>query len=113
MDLAAGGKRVPWNCQSYGPATIPVARTVERPVDLDGRTQARNFPAIIGVSPRPIGLGQEKVPTGVEGVDLEFEILDAVPVRIEEDFEIVVVEDDRVMLRQGGPHIRLPQFGAD
>lgn len=113
LDGAAGGKRVPRNCQCYCPATIPVARVVERPVDLDGGTQPRDFPAIIGVSTRPIGLGQEKVPTGIEGVDLEFEILHTVSVRVEEDFEIVVVEDDRVMLRQGGPDIRLPQFGAD
>ena len=60
-----------------------------------------------------VGLIQEKVPAGVESVDLELEIAGVGERRLEEYFEVVVVENDGVVLGEGGLDVGLFKLGGD
>lgn len=60
-----------------------------------------------------IGLGEEEVPGGVEGVHFELEVFVGVGVGIDEEFEVVVVEDDGVVLGEGAPDVGFFEFGGD
>ena len=48
-----------------------------------------------------VRLGQQQVPGRVQGVDLQLGIEMAIAVGIEEDLEVVVVKDHRIVLGQG------------
>ena len=48
-----------------------------------------------------------------ERVDLELEVVAGVARRVEEDLEVVVVEDHRIVLGERGPDVRLLQLGGD
>ena len=60
-----------------------------------------------------VRLAEEEIPTGVERVDLEFEIVERVAGGIEEDLEVVVAEDDGIVLGERRPDVRLFEFGGD
>ena len=62
---------------------------------------------------RAVGIGQPQVPGRAQGVDLQFQVVRVVPVRVEEHLEVVVVEDHRVALRQRPPDVRLLQLRPD
>src|ERR1035441_4004681 len=97
---------------SHAPAAVVFPRIIQRSIHMHGRAQAGNLPTVVGAAAFPIGLRQEEIPTGIEGVDLKFEVVAAVARRVEEDLEIVVVKDHGIVLREGGPDVRLVQFRA-
>src|ERR1035441_4313606 len=101
------GERRPGEGDRHRPAAVAIARVVQGAVDYDGRAQARYFPTVIGLAAFAVGLGQEQIPSGIERVDLELEVVAPIARRIEEDLEIVVAEDHRIVCRQRGPHVRL------
>ena len=80
---------------------------------MDGRAQAGDLPTVVGFAAFAIRFGQEEVPAGIEGVDFELEIVAPVAGGVEEDFEIVIVEDDRIVLGEGGPDVGFLDFGGD
>src|SRR5438132_1928283 len=92
-------EHLPGKSDFYGPAPVGVARIIERPVYMDCRLQTWDFPTVHCGSAVSVGADEEQVPTGVQGVHLELVILVIVAVGIDENFKVVVVEDDRVMLR--------------
>ena len=95
------------------PAAVVVAGSLSVPSTWTAVFQPGNLPAVVGRAAVLVGLRQEQVPVGVERVDLEFEVFVVVAVGVDEDFEIVVVEDDRVVLGERAPDVRLFQFGGD
>src|SRR5207253_203761 len=66
-------ERAPGESHLDTPAAVAVARVVEGTLHPDGGAQARNVPTVVGLAAFAVRLGQEEVPPGVEGVDLEFE----------------------------------------
>ena len=65
---------------------------------MNSRSQPLNLPAIDSAPLLAVGTDQEQIPRGVESIDFEFGIGKTVVVRVEEDFEIIVMEDDRDVL---------------
>ena len=80
---------------------------------MDGRLQPGDLPLVDGRAAVAVGLLEEQVPLGVEGVDLELVVLVVVAVGVDEDLEVVVVEDDRVVLGERAPDVRLLELGGD
>ncbi len=95
------------------PAGVAIGRIVQRAVDVDGRFEAGDVPAIVGPAAVFVRPWQEEVPAGVERVHLEFVVLVIVAVGIDEEFEIVVVEDDRIVLGERPPDMRFFQLRGD
>ncbi len=83
------------------------------PDDVDGRLQARDLPLVDRRAAVAIGLLEKQVPLGVEGVDLDLIILVVVAVGVDEDLEVVVLENDRIVLRQRAPDVGLLEQGTD
>ena len=90
-----------------------VTRIIERAGDVDRGFQPGDFPLVDRRTAVAIRLFQEQVPLGVEGVDLDLIIFVVVAVGVDEDLEVVVMKDDRIMLRQRGPDVRFLEQGAD
>src|SRR5471030_1319780 len=88
---------------SRGLLSVPFTETAVRNPDV---------PTVVGLAALAVRLGQEEVPPGIEGVDLEFEVVAAVARRVQEDFEIVIVENNGIVLGEGGPDVRLFEFGG-
>ena len=70
---------------------------------MDGGLQAWDFPFIDGRAAVAIRLLEKQVPLGVECVDFDLIVLVVVAVGVDEDLEVVVMENDRIMLRQSVP----------
>ncbi len=96
-----------------GPAFVGIGVIVDGSLHLDGGAEAGDLPAVVGRAAVFIGLGEEEVPGGVEGVHFEFEVFVGVGVGIDEEFEVVVVEDDGVVLGEGAPDVGFFEFGGD
>lgn len=111
----AGGrlKRGPRKGDFEGPAGVGIGEIVEGAAEVDGGFKAGDFPGVVGFGAVHVGLGEEEVPAGVEGVEFEFVVGVGVAVGIEEDFEIGVVENHGVVLRERGPEMRIGEFGGD
>ena len=56
---------------------------------------------------------QEEIEYGRERVDLEFVVLTRVAIRINEDFEVVVVKDDLVVRTKSREDMRLSELSGD
>ena len=82
------------------------SRIIERAGDVHGGLEPGDLPLVYRRSTIAIGLFQEQVPLGVECVDLDLIVLVIVAVGIDEDLEVVVMKDDRIMLGQRGPDMR-------
>jgi len=96
----------------YGPAFVGVGGVIEGALDFD-RGFGVGFPRVISRAAISVGLGEIEVPGGVEGVDLELEVAGGIAVGIDEDLEIVVVENDGIVLGQGGPDVGFFELGGD
>ena len=107
------GEHFPGDRELDRPELVLVARVVERAVDVSRRLQAGDLPLVDRRAAVAIGLLEEQVPLGVEGVDLDLVVLVVVAVGVDEDLEVVVLEDDRVVLGQGAPDVRFLQLGGD
>jgi hypothetical protein len=77
-----------------------------------GGQQSGDLPTVIGPAALAVRFVEKQVPPGIQGVHLEFEIVAGVARGIEENFEIVVVEDHRIVLGEGGPNVRFLEFGG-
>ncbi len=86
---------------------------IEPSVNIDGRAHPMELISVYGLPAVPIGLGQQQVPGGVQGIHLVFEIRLGIGIRIDEDLEIIVLEDDAVMLQLAGPDLVPLQHCAD
>ncbi len=104
---------LPGDGKFHRPRIVQSRRVVDLPFGVGGRLEARDLPGVDRGSSVPIGLLQEEVPLGVEGVDLDLVIFVIVAVGIDEDLEVVVLEDDRVVLSQLAPDVGLFQLGGD
>ena len=60
-----------------------------------------------------VRLGEEEVPPGIEGVHLELEVVQGIARGVEEDFEVVVAEDDGIVFFEGAPDVWLFEVGGD
>ena len=70
-------------------------------------------PGVVGPALVHVRLVQHEVPTGVEGVDFKFVVGMGFAAGVHEDLEIGVLENDGVVFGEGGPDVRLFQFGGD
>src|SRR5262249_20020747 len=75
-------------------------------------SESWDFPLVQRGSSIAIWHYQAQVPLGVERVDLDFVVLVVVRVWVDEDFEIVIVEDDRIVFGQRRPDVRLLQLDS-
>ena len=107
------GERLPRNCEFDRPGFVSIARVVECAVDMNGGLEPGDFPLVDRRTAVAIRLFEKQVPLGVEGVDLDLVILVVVAVGVDEDLEVVVVEDDRIVLRKGAPDVRFFEQGPD
>jgi hypothetical protein len=98
----AGSERLPGDGELDCPAVVGVGGLVESALDADGGLKARDGPGVVGVAALAVGLVEEEVLAGVERVDLELEVTGVGEGRLEEQLEVVVVEDDGVVLGEGG-----------
>jgi hypothetical protein len=74
---------------------------------VDAGLKAGDLPGVVRTSLLLVWPGEEQVPAGVECVDFEFEVVQAVAGGVQKNLEVVVVEYDGVMSGQGGPDVRL------
>jgi len=61
----------------------------------------------------PVGIDEKQVPDGVEGVDLQLVVIVGVAVGIDEDLEIILLVDDRVVGGERRPDVRFLQVSPD
>ncbi len=88
-------------------------RVVQRAHDLDAGLEPLDVPGVDGRAAVAVGLDEQEVPDRVQGVHLQLVIVVGVAVGVDEDLEVVVLEDDGIPGRQGGPDVGLLEVGAD
>ena len=104
---------LPWEGDLHRPALVDVAGRVDRAVDPRPRLQPGDVPRVQSRSTVAIGPHQQQIPLGGKGVDLVLVVIVGVPVGIDEDLEVVVMEDDGVPVPQGRPDVGLFEKGGD
>ena len=85
-----------------GPAMVVIARVVERAVEGHSGPETGNVPAVVRVAVLVVRLVEEEIPAGIEGVDLKLVVAGGGGKRLDEDLEVVVAEDDRIVLGEAG-----------
>ena len=113
FDGQARGEGGPGDGDLDGPAVVGVGGVVDGAVEGDGGLEAGDVPGVVGLAVLAVGLVEVEIPRGVERVDLELEVAGSSGGRLEEDFEVVVVEDDGVVLGELGLDVGLFELGAD
>ena len=113
------------DCRDVLPTLEPVDLVLTDPpygisLNTDYKTRGRgalaecnDFPPVHGFAPISVRLWKQKVPRGAERVDFEFVVLVVVAVGIDEHFEVVVAENDRIVFDQRGPQVGLSHIRAD
>ena len=94
------------------PALVGVAWIVDRALDLDSAFESWYFPAVNGRPAVFVRTQQQQIPGGVESVHLEFGVIVAIAVRVDENFEVIVMKDNRVMRRQTALDVWFFEFGG-
>ena len=69
---------------------------------MHGRTESGNLPGVVGLPLLLIGSREEQVPSGVQSIDLELKVVQTISRRVEENFKVVVAEDDGIVLGKSG-----------
>lgn len=95
------------------PTAVDIRGIIQRAVNMYGRLQPLDVPFVQSVAVVLVRFRKKEIPLRVESIDFQFTVLMAVSVGIEEDFEIIVMEDNLIAFGDRGPHMRLLQFGAD
>ena len=80
---------------------------------MDCGFEAFKLPSIVRFPTIFVGTIEQQIPRGVEGVHLELNILMIVAIGIDKHFEIIVLEDDSIMLRQRPLKMRFRQLRSD
>src|SRR5262245_19083925 len=106
-------QRLPGDRHLYRPTFIYISRIIQCSRHFDRSLQSNNIPAILGPASVQVWLGQKQIPYGVERIDLKLVVFISVAVRIDEDFEVIVVKDYRITLCQRSPNVRLIHLGAN
>jgi hypothetical protein len=99
------GEHLPWDRHLDRPALVAIVRAVERAAEIHRGPQPADVPGVNGGAAVAVGLNQQEIPDGVQRVDFDLEIRVRIAVGVDEDLEVVVLEDDRVALRQGPPEV--------
>ena len=107
------GKRFPRERDFNRPALVGVGGIVQGAVDMNGGFRAGNFPRILWVAAIQIRLVQSQVPRGVKRVHLELVIWLRLASGINKHLEVGIIEDDRVVIGQRGPDVRLFELGGN
>ena len=76
---------------------------------MHGVAEARQVVAAMDRSPIAIRTLEVELPDRAEGVHLELVVVVMVAIGVEEDLEIGIVEDDRVLLGERREHVRIVQ----
>src|SRR5580698_8952407 len=103
----------PWEGDFYGPAVVFITALIERAAQIDCGLDAGNLPAAVGFAALAVGLVEVEIPSGIEGVDLELKVAGGAGQWLEEDLEVVVVEDERVVLGESGSYVWLFELCSD
>ena len=99
------GEHLPWDRHLDRPALVAIVRAVERAAEIHRGAQPGDVPGVNRGAAVAVGLNQQEIPDGVQRVDFDLEIRVRIAVRIDEDFEVVVLEDDGVALLEGPPEV--------
>ena len=67
----------------------------------------------MGLAAVAIRFVEQQIPARVQGIDLELVILMGVPIRIDEHFEIRIIENHRIVIRERCPDVRFFEFGGN
>lgn len=110
--VAVAGDGGPGDSHLHTPALILIVRGVQGTAQVYGVFQPGDVPVMQGVVAAAVGLRQEEIPHGVEGVHLYLDVVFRVAVRVNEYLEIRVAEDDGIMLREGCPQVFLLHVGV-
>ncbi len=95
------------------PRVVLIAGTIESAAHIHTHLEAGDVPAVDGRTAIAIRLQQHEIPCGAEGVHLELVVGVRIAVRVDEHFEIVILEDHRIACGEGSPDIRLVELRTD
>ena len=97
----------------YRPAFIGDGGVIDGSSDMHRAFEAGEITAEDRHAALAIGLGEAEFPDRAEGIDLEFVVVEAIAVRVDEDFEVVIFKHDGILLSDGAPDVWLLKFCAD
>src|SRR4051794_3082296 len=106
-------ENLPRKCDLDSPAVVTIPGVIESTSDVHGSPQPGNLPFVPRFASAPVRLIEKEVPTGVQRVDFELVILERVAVRVDEDLEVVVVKDNRIMFGERAPNMRVLDIGGN
>ena len=76
------------------PTIVSITWPIDRAADVDAHPETGDVPCVNGRTAIAVRLREEQVPGGAECIHFEFVVRVRVAVRIDEDLEVIVLEDD-------------------
>ena len=97
----------------HAPAPVGGCRVVDASVHVHRCAQPVHIVSVETAAAVPVSHGQEQIPDRIQNVHFKFIILLRIGIRIDEDFKIVIMEDDGVPVHDVAPDLIPLDQGAE